>query len=189
MKNFNNLNLKKPLEKIEEQPSGIIENSNSYKNYPQSSTIFKKDLLNPNSNTPSVNVHINRKSDSFLIVTLLQRVNDEEILGDFSKYGKILNIYKEENGKFYKIIYDNYNAIRVAVFEIQENLKNKDHIKMKYKVEEGNPNIINNLKFNNLVYENQENKPFANPAGFSREFNQDRNKNYQDNIGAFFGCK
>lgn len=163
---------KQPLDRIDEVQS---QNDNSTSNIKlKETTNLKRNIFN-----------INNTEGNFIYIYLLRYVPENEIFQDFSIYGNINRIYKDENEKCFKIFYDNKNSIINAVKDCENTLRNSNQ--KKYKVEEGKENQKNNLDFKILIYSKDRNEQNLNNEFGRIGFNS--KNNFGGNIGIAYSGK
>lgn len=124
------------LESIHEEPFGK-------KNYtPNNEESYKK--FSKRQTMPETK---KEKEPSIIVKTLID-FTDSEIFENFSKFGKIWKIFKEEKLNIYKITYQESNSVS---FALNYFFQRKD---MDLRVEEFKEDSRNNLTFGNLIYSN-----------------------------------
>jgi hypothetical protein len=168
MKNLNWT--KQKLDRIDEVQSQIDHSSTNLKTL--ETTNLKRNTIN-----------FNKSAESFIFVNPLTNIKDIEIITDFSIYGNIIKIYKDENNRYFKIHFDNRDSIVNAIKDCETKLRTG--MQNKYKVEEGGEDQKNNLNFRNLIYPKDRNERNLIRDKNRSEFNSINN--FSDNIGSAFG--
>ncbi len=148
-----------PLERIEEV-------------YSQNDHSTSKINFNKNDNLIDYN-------ENYIFVFPLKILENKDIVSDYLKYGEIKRIYKDDDKNCFKVVFENKDSVINSFQEFKKKKENKSPIK--YIIEIGSDNRVNNLNFRNIIYDSNHQINSRNETG------KIRNNKYNENQGNTFG--
>lgn len=132
--------------------------------------------------------NLNEEASAIIVKTSRYFGDIEEILKIFSQYGKINQIFLDENAQVLKIVYDKYSSSMFALKDFREKKERNEFLDMK--VEQFLESQINNLVFSNLIFSNDNLNDTGNKITHWDYYRKTSNLKYEKpNVGSIFGSK